>query len=95
MTDSGVRLHDIMGAGVLAVLLIIGVLFHKRQHRHVASSSLSEGTPVDRTFARVQIWILYWLAVGATVAFFFLWPRADSRIPEPTQEENAKGQKVG
>lgn len=94
MTGEGVLLHDIMGGGVLAVLLIIGFVFHKRANRQVAGPQTSATASAQRGLARVQIWILYWLAVGATVAFFFVWPRAESRTHTPSMEENAKSQKL-
>ncbi|MGV3658974.1 MAG: hypothetical protein ACO1TE_02285 [Prosthecobacter sp.] len=94
VTDEGVLLHDIIGGVVLAVLLLIGILFHQRQHRQVASPNASLQSPVDRSFAKVQIWLLYWLAVGAVIAFFFIWPRADTRTERPSEAENAKGQKL-
>lgn len=96
VTDAGVHLHDVIGGVALAVFLVIGLIFHKRGQQAAADGphSLSE-TPVDRKFSRLQIWILYWLAVAAIVAFFFVWPRAESRIAPPSMEENAKSQKLG
>lgn len=89
-SDSGVLLHDIIGGIFLAALLLLGIVFYRRQSQWTGRGPERAGdTGLDRTFGRVQVWGLYLLAVAATIAFFFVMPRATRQKGEASKQQNA------
>ncbi|MDB6006621.1 MAG: hypothetical protein JWR15_3608 [Prosthecobacter sp.] len=79
LTDAGVLWHDIFGVITLAVLLVIGILFFRHQHRWAGGNPQVPETNMDRKFGRIQLWVLYWVAIAAAIGFFFVMPRATSQ----------------
>lgn len=85
--DAGILQHDIVGIIVLVALLLLGIVFAKRQQRLFHKGAFAQDeTQADRKFGRVQLWALYWLAVGVAVTFFFVMPRATSQKAQPSAE---------
>lgn len=96
-SDSGVLLHDIIGIGAMLVLVVLGIVLYRRQPT-LAGQGRGEGrvgdSRLDRQFARLQVWMLYAVAVAAAITFFFIIPRATRTEGKSSKHQNAGSKKL-
>lgn len=79
INDAGILLHDIIGAVVIAALLLVGFFLYKRQRKMFESHQQTpDETRTGQKIGRMQMWIVYFLAVAVAAAYFFIVPRATS-----------------